>query len=817
MVTMCGISEWIPPGFISATKGKTFYHNRPEDLLVFWAICFLPLGRMGVNWDRKQNLRMVKLLNRFVALLLCVFPLSGTAQSLNDLNLLGVDPVEMKVTENGNSLLNPWLGGMNLPQFSFLQTDGTGPDEIMTYDRSSSRSLRFFKENIGGNWQYKGEFFPLKGVFENDSILLMDWALFRDFDLDGVMDFFGGSNGGVRLYKGIPQGTGQYFTLFDTLIKTVNDSGTIPLYVAQADIPAILDVDGDGDLDVLAFDGGGSYVEFHRNYAFENTGQFNTMELRRDDGCWGKFFESGLSNILTLNATCKGGTGMVDPQSTAVHAGSTVAAFDATGNGALDIFLGDLLYSSILMGRNNQTSTNGHIDTVFYGYPAYDTPVDLYQFPAAYFGDVDEDGKTDLIAAPNASNISLNNGNVWYYHNDATGPAADFSLQEKSFLVGEMLDAGTGSHPAFIDYDGDGDEDLVIGNYTLKTTGTGYSSSLFLYLQLSVGGNGRPEWELVDDDWLGVTNAFSPAISGLSPAFGDMDGDGDVDLLLGDSDGKIHYYRNDGGAGNPAQFVLAQGQYMGIDVGQSATPAISDINRDGKPDLVIGEQAGNLNYFENIGTPSAPLFSATANSTSWGGVDVEPVCCSGSSAPYVFDDNLGEFGAPGLRHLLVGSERGRVFAYADLDAQLGGNFVASYSPTFFGKASGPGFTRRSTLASTVLNGQNHRTWFLGHISGGITAFTHPAYLSVEESTLRPQWAMLFPNPTQRGSVLQWQAGTPRGEGTLTVVDLAGKVVMERTVKMGENVELAAPQSAGVYFVRVQMPQGVQVLRWVIQP
>ncbi len=116
-------------------------------------------------------------------------------------------------------------------------------------------------------------------------------------------------------------------------------------------------------------------------------------------------------------------------------------------------------------------------------------------------------------------------------------------------------------------------------------------------------------------------------------AFGDMDNDGDKDMITGDEDGNLHYFRNDGGAGNPADFTISQPNYKGIDIGESAKPQIIDVNRDGLPDLLVGERSGTINYFENIGTPQSADFSASPNNDFFGEIDVMAECCTGFSAP----------------------------------------------------------------------------------------------------------------------------------------------------------------------------------------
>ncbi|NGP88947.1 FG-GAP repeat domain-containing protein [Fodinibius halophilus] len=103
---------------------------------------------------------------------------------------------------------------------------------------------------------------------------------------------------------------------------------------------------------------------------------------------------------------------------------------------------------------------------------------------------------------------------------------------------------------------------------------------------------------LYQQETLKLPNAYHYA-----PALGDLNGDGRDDLLLGTWKGRIAYYRNttDG-------FKLANKSLIELERGSNSAPVLSDLDADGDLDLLVGNSGGSIAYYKNEGTPRKAKF-----------------------------------------------------------------------------------------------------------------------------------------------------------------------------------------------------------------
>lgn len=213
------------------------------------------------------------------------------------------------------------------------------------------------------------------------------------------------------------------------------------------------------------------------------------------------------------------------------------------------------------------------------------------------FVDLDGDGDLDMFdIGINQMSYSVT---VDYYENTGSATAAVFAgASSNPFgIVNDSLSVKS----TFADLDGDGDFDMLR---------TGFYSGTHLYYKNS-GTKTAPAFDAP------IANPFglSPIIYANAPIFADLDGDGDQDLVLGDYYGDFHYFKNTGTKTAP-QFTTSVTNPFGLanngNSGYINVPVFSDLDGDGDLDLMMTEYYGDFLYYENTGTKTNPQFAAKA-------------------------------------------------------------------------------------------------------------------------------------------------------------------------------------------------------------
>lgn len=693
-----------------------------------------------------------------------------------------VQKKDINVIKNSIILEHAWTGGFNCPQFSEMDYNNDGFTDIFVFDRDGERITPLINNGIIG----EASFFHAPEEIVGFPTL-EKWALMADYNNDLKPDIFSSSNGGIRLYKNTSTDGDTSFELIG-VIQTDRGSGPVDLYTDNQDIPAIVDVDNDGDLDIITFSILGSLVEWHENTSTD----INNPSFSLADKCWGKFTEAPLDNSVSLNEDCEGAA-KINPR----HSGSSVLALDLDNDGAKEIILGDASYDNLVMLHNGGSPTEALMDDVDNNFPSYDQSVDLRKFPASFFIDIDNDNKKDLLVAPNARNISENIENVWFYKNNESTAEPNFELTNTELFQDKMIEVGSGALPVLYDYNKDGLQDLFIGNYGYYVEGGNFTSQIAVYKNTGTAEQAEFTW-MTDD--MGNLSESSLGIS-LYPCFGDIDNDGIDEMLLGDSNGALHLIEKASNNVENLDFsIVSTPNYQDIDVGSFATPQWFDFDNDNLLDMVVGERSGSLNYYKNVGTVNNAIFEL--QSEIWGNIDIsEFIENTGFSIPQLYknsDDNID---------LIVSSDRGQIFYYKDVNLETDNTFDA-VSEKLADVNNG------SRYAATIgnLNNDNWPDMIIGNYAGGLEYFegADPATISIVEQSL--QKSILYPNPASQ----QVRIKTGFNHYEVQLLNVVGQSVLQE-ISNSNELELSVEHlSTGLYIIQIRAGKYTEQHKLIIE-
>ncbi|CAG7646971.1 hypothetical protein PAESOLCIP111_05284 [Paenibacillus solanacearum] len=233
----------------------------------------------------------------------------------------------------------------------------------------------------------------------------------------------------------------------------------------------------------------------------------------------------------------------------------------------------------------------------FIAYTSWNT----IQSPSIQLVDWDGDGKRDLLLGMvDRTGVTGNSkqvykyGSIWFFRNIGTDDAPAFASGRILQSGGVDINTPYRVQIQAVDWDGDGDVDIVYADYRghvywIENTGTAANPVLAAPVLLLDTGI--------------VTTALSVY---------DADGDRDLDLMLGTTEGLL-LYENTGTRSAPAWkfngiVQTPDGTNVDIKFGQFQTPEVVDWNADGRLDLLTGDENGHVNWYENVGTGGSYRF-----------------------------------------------------------------------------------------------------------------------------------------------------------------------------------------------------------------
>ena len=521
------------------------------------------------------------------------------------------------VSADGFYLQNPWAGGLNSCQISNIDVNDDGSKDIFIFDRIGSRISIFVNMgDVQGDtyYRYTREYnnaFPAG---------LTNWVLLRDYNCDGKEDIFASYYSGIKLWKNTSSNGVLSFEPVNNgaSIESDYDFGspfTAPIYTVSVDIPSITDYDGDGDMDIFAYTEQSTTVYYFQCLQVED-GNCDVVHYNCANRCYGMFGESPESFAIIDGANFNCGFNVTNPHALQqMHTGSSICSIDLDNNGIKDFVIGDvsennlagIYFEDAFNGLDSATTVQFDFPAQVGGVPAVNLPL----FPAAYYLDVNNNAVSDLLVSPNAYATAEDVNSVWYYENAGGESSPQFHFVQDDFLQHEMIELGTGAYPVLEDVNGDGLKDLFITNrkyFDPATPSNNHTSRIYCYL--NNGNAAYPAFDYLSNNWLPLA---TDTLDSKYITFGDDDGDGDRDLLVGVQNGFLVRYENEAASSNGYVFsdngvLLKDNNGVTIDVGQFATPQWVDLNDDGLLDLAVGEKNGNVNFYANIGTANAAAY-----------------------------------------------------------------------------------------------------------------------------------------------------------------------------------------------------------------
>lgn len=545
----------------------------------------------------------------------------------------------------------------------------------------------------------------------------------------------------------------QEYTGEVMFFENVGDGSYVWHTDAYRDLPVgewyrFADVDRDGDFDLLA-EQPYSYIQYFRNVGSETEPRFvQAVDTLRD--VEGEPIFSDRQNIPNVtDIDCDGQVdlflGRLD---------GTITRYEAVENAEEPVFrlVTERFEDIEIVAQFGQPGNANPVMPNIPGGLPDDGPSPLEPLPndgtrhganTMTFADADKDGDMDLFWG------DFFEASLLFIENTGSCETPVLRSEPQPFPPRDPVVSSGYNAPTFGDVDTDGDLDLMVGvlGGAFNPNRTAHAN-LYFYEQreadefrlrtrrfldqIDLGSESFPELGDLDGDGdldLLLANKISSEDSETSvlvryenspegfvvrdslellpsyhyaPALADLDADGDLDMLLGTWNDGLALYWNEGSASS-FEPVLAEEHFLELTRGSHTTPALVDIDGDEDLDLFVGETSGTINFYRNTGSAKEPTFELVSD--EFEGIDI------GRRSVPLFTDIDGD----GDQDLLIGSEsEGLVF----------------FENT--GSVSAPSFSRRGSLPVDVpplatpalgnLHASDRPELLVGGLGGGLFYF-----------------------------------------------------------------------------------------------
>lgn len=406
---------------------------------------------------------------------------------------------------------------------------------------------------------------------------------FADFDGDGDLDLF---KGGTEPYIHCFENAGNSRFISRGKLTSSGEVFVVPYDGVNRSWHSVsfYDWDEDGDQDLFLYQPTGPNEDYVNQVSkYENT-----------TGQGGQLTFAYRGKLTTL-----GGKTL----------GSTVRFADYDGDGKTDVF-SNRGEGAITFYKNISTSNSIHDMRIAEGVylEANGMPIQIWN-ATPDFADIDSDGDLDIFSG-------TEDGPIYFFENVGTRTNPVFTMG-RIIAFFEYMDLRSGVKVA--DFDGDGLLDFVAGRYWERTQ-WGEQPRMYGKLYKNIGTPTAPKFEARDAfNGSPYTEQFqiADAVRQNGVRAADWNGDGKLDLIAGDTDGYVWYFRNTTNEKFPVfaageklnsngKPIRVYGEWKESRAAGYARPDVYDWNNDGRKDLLVADGRGWLFLFLNNGTATNP-------------------------------------------------------------------------------------------------------------------------------------------------------------------------------------------------------------------
>lgn len=644
---------------------------------------------------------------------------------------------------------NSFSGGTNNLEFQFIDIDDDGDSDLFYLDSDENYG---WYENTGTStspeFQLSFDTIP--------NMVFSDWFYMIDIDNDEDFDIFTGNNIYVRLIKNI--GT-KSSPLFQSFTDTVKNSDGNPVISESGSNPVFVDIDDDNDFDLVSGNTSGTLTYY------ENIGTASNYNF--------KFVTNQWQDIIIIGGDF-------------LHGASSLEFADIDDDNDLDLFWGDFFSKSLYYIENSGTASIPDLNVLYNSYPQNEDSIWTSGFNMPRLFDIDSDNDLDLFVSvlydPTVPQSLV------FVENKGTAQNPDFDKITDDYLY--TLDVGNNSYAVFEDIDNDNDEDMFIGSLK-NPLGS-------LYYFENTGGSSSPKFDLITESFFGIESDLS-----VVPAFGDIDGDNDLDLFIGNFNGTISFYENTGTQSSPqfnSSLPLQDKNGMTIDAGTSVSPFLIDYDSDNDLDLITGSFNGRFALYKNTGTNLDYEFEKDTSYFSI--IDV-----GDNSTPVLFD-----FDDDDDLDLFSGNRLGYIYIWRN-----DGNNLSPIWNLQTDKFLNQDFGGQSMVSFIDINNDSDTDLVFGNVKGGLYFYNNLTVSGISGEVIPPEEFEIlqaYPNPFNPATKIIFRSKRST-KLVLSVYNILGKKVRELysdDVNIGTNEflwngkdENGKQLPSGVYLIYAETP------------